>query len=54
MEYRMKKEQRETFKRIAFRYLSGEISIFLLDIYFVAEIQNDIVRTIKELSDLIR
>tara|TARA_A100001011_G_scaffold215771_1_gene223715 strand:- start:531 stop:800 length:270 start_codon:yes stop_codon:yes gene_type:complete len=40
--------------RVSFRYLSGERSLVLLDIDFDAENQNDIVRTVKKLSDLMR
>ena len=38
--------------RVSFRYLSNEKSVVLLDIDFDAENQDDIVRTIKKLSDL--
>ena len=40
--------------RVSFRYLSNEKSVVLLDIDFDAENQDDIVRTIKKLSDLMR
>ena len=40
--------------RVSFRYLSGERSVVLLDIDFDAEYQDDIVRTIRKLSDLMR
>ena len=40
--------------RVSFRYLSGERSVVLLDIDFDAENQDDIVRTVKKLSDLMR
>ncbi len=39
---------------VSFRYLSGERSVVLLDIDFDAENQDDIVRTVKKLSDLMR
>ena len=39
---------------VSFRYLFGERSVVLLDIDFDAEIQDDIVRTVKKLSDLMR
>ena len=38
--------------RVSFRYLSNEKSVVLLDIDFDAENRDDIVRTIKKLSDL--
>jgi hypothetical protein len=40
--------------RVSFRYLSGERSVVLLDIDFDAENQDDIVRTVKKLSNLMR
>ena len=40
--------------RVSFRYLSGERSLVLLDIDFDAKYQDDIKRTLKKLSDLMR
>ena len=35
------------------KYISGERSVFLLDIYFDADNQEEIIRTVKRLSELI-
>ena len=49
-----RKSKGRLLKRVSFRYLSGERSVVLLDIDFDAENQDDIVRTVKKLSDLMR
>ena len=54
MECRRKEKQRKTFNKSLLRYLSGERSVVLLDIDFDADYQDNIVRTVKKLSDLIR
>ena len=43
-------KQRKAFN--SFRYLTGERSVVLLEIDFDADNQDDIVRTVKKLSDL--
>ena len=40
--------------RVSFRYLTGERSVVLLDFDFDVQNQDDIVRTVKKLSDLMR
>tara|TARA_B100001093_G_scaffold232387_1_gene222791 strand:+ start:35 stop:553 length:519 start_codon:yes stop_codon:yes gene_type:complete len=40
--------------RVSFRYLSGERSVVLLEIDFDADNQDNILRTVKKLSDLMR
>ena len=40
--------------RVSFRYLTGERSVVLLEIDFDADNQDDIVRTVKKISDLMR
>ena len=47
-----RKSKGRLLTRVSFRYLTGERSVVLLDIDFDAENQDDIVRTIKKLSDL--
>ena len=49
-----RKSKGRLLTRVSFRYLSGERSVVLLDIDFDAEYQDDIVRTIRKLSDLMR
>ena len=49
-----RKSKGRLLTRVSFRYLSGERSVILLDIDFDAENQDDIVRTVKKLSDLMR
>jgi len=49
-----RKSKGRLLTRVSFRYLSGERSVVLLDIDFDAENQDDIVRTVKKLSDLMR
>ena len=49
-----RKSRGRLFTRVSFNYLSGERSVVLLDIDFDAENQDDIVRTVKKLSDLMR
>ena len=49
-----RKSKGRLLTRVSFRYLSGERSVVLLDIDFDAENQDDIVRTVKKLSELIR
>ena len=52
MEIGRKKDKWRLLTRVSFRYLFGERSVVLLDIDFDAENQDDIVRTVKRLSDL--
>ena len=40
--------------KVSFRYLTGERSVVFLGIDFDADNQDEIVRTIKKLSDLLR
>ena len=49
-----RKSKGRLLTRVSFRYLTGERSVVLLDIDFDAENQDDIVRTVKKLSDLMR
>ena len=49
-----RKSKGRLLTRVSFRYLSGERSVVLIDIDFDAENQDDIVRTVKKLSDLMR
>ena len=49
----MKKKGR-LLPRVSFRYLTSKRSVVLLEIDFDADIQDDIVRTFKKLSDLMR
>ena len=49
-----RKSKGRLLTRVSFRYLNGERSVVLLDIDFDAEIQDDIVRTVKKLSGLMR
>ena len=49
-----RKSKGRLLTRVSFRYLSGERSVVLLDIDFNAEYQDDIVRTVRKLSDLMR
>ena len=44
----------KTLTKVSFRYLTGKRSVVLLDIDFEANNQDDIVRTVKKLSDLMR
>ena len=48
-----RKNKGRLLKRVSFRYLTVERSEVLLDIYFNVENQDDIVRIIKKLEDLI-
>ena len=48
-----RKSKDRFLKRGSFRYFSGERSVVLLDIDFDAEYQDDIVRVVKKLSELI-
>ena len=49
-----RKSKGRLLTRVSFRYLSGERSVVLLDIDFNAEYQDDIVRTVRKLSYLMR
>ena len=49
-----RKSKGRLLTRVSYRYLSGERSVVLLDIDFNAEYQDDIVRTVRKLSDLMR
>ena len=49
-----RKSKGRLLTRVSFRYLFGERSVVLLDIDFNAEYQDDIVRTVRKLSDLMR
>ena len=46
--------KRRYLTRVSFRYISGERSVVLLDIDFEADNQDEIVRTLKRLSELMR
>ena len=54
VEFGRKKSKGRLLTRVSFRYLTGERSVVLLDIDFDAENQDEIVRTVKKLSDLMR
>ena len=47
-----RKSKRRYLTRVSFRYISGERSVVLLDIDFEADNQDEIVRTVKRLSEL--
>ena len=47
-----RKSKGRLLTRVSFRYLTGERSVVLLDIVFNVENQDDIVRTVKKLSNL--
>ena len=49
-----RQSKRRYLTRVTFRYLSGERSVVLLDIDFDADNQDEIVRTVKRLSELMR
>ena len=49
-----RKSKRRNLTRVSFRYISGERSVVLLDIDFEADNQDEIVRTVKRLSELMR
>ena len=49
-----RKSKGRLLTRVSFRYLSGERSVVLLDIDFNAEYQDDIVRTVRKISELMR
>ena len=49
-----RKSKGRLLTRVSFRYLTGERSVVLLDIDFNIENQDDIVRTVKKLSNLMR
>ena len=49
-----RKSKGRLLTRVSFRYLSGERSVVLLDIDFDADNQDDILRIVKKLSDLMR
>ena len=49
-----RKSKGKLLTRVSFSYLSGERSVVLLDIDFNAEYQDDIVRTLRKLSYLMR
>ena len=49
-----RKSKGRIFTRVPLRYLTNERSVVLLEIDFDADNQNDIVRTVKKLSDLMR
>ena len=49
-----RQSKRKYLTRVSFRYLSGERSVVLLDIDFDADNQDEIVRTVKRLSELMR
>ena len=49
-----RKSKGSLLTRVSFRYLTGERSVVLLEIDFDADNQDDIVRTVKKLSDLMR
>ena len=49
-----RKSKRRYLTRVSFRYISGERSVVLLDIDFDADNQDEIVRTVKRLSELMR
>ena len=47
-----RKSKGRLLTRVSFRYLTGERSVVLLDIDFDVENQDDVVRTVKKLSNL--
>ena len=49
-----RKSKGRILTRVSFRYLSGERTLFLLDIDFDAEYQDYIMRTVRKLSELMR
>ena len=49
-----RKSKGRLLTRVSFRYLTGERSVVLLEIDFDVDNQDDIVRTVKKLSDLMR
>ena len=49
-----RKSKGRLLTRVSFRYLTGERSVVLLEIDFDADNQDDILRTVKKLSDLMR
>ena len=49
-----RKSKRRYLTRVSFRYISGERSVVLLDIDFDADNQDEIIRTVKRLSELMR
>ena len=49
-----RKSKGRLLTRVSFRYLTGERSVVLLEIDFDADNQDDIVRTVKKLSNLMR
>ena len=49
-----RKSKGRLLTRVSFRYLTGERSVVLLEIDFYADNQDDIMRTVKKLSDLMR
>ena len=49
-----RKSKGRLLTRVSFRYLTGERSVVLLEIDYDVENQDDIVRTAKKLSDLMR
>ena len=49
-----RKSKGRLFTRVSFRYLTGERSVVLLEIDFDVENQDDIVRTVKKISNLMR
>ena len=49
-----RKSKGRLLTRVSFRYLTGERSVVLLEIDFDAENQDEIMRTVKKLSDLMR
>ena len=49
-----RKSKRRYLTKVSFRYISGERSVVLLDIDFEADNQDEIVRTVKRLSELMR
>ena len=49
-----RKSKGRLLTRVSFRYLTGERSVVLLEIDFDVDNQDDIVRTVKKLSDHMR
>ena len=49
-----RKSKRRYLTKVSLRYISGERSVVLLDIDFEADNQDEIVRTVKRLSELMR
>ena len=47
-----RKSKGRLLTRVSFRYLTGERSVVLLDIDFEADNQDEIVRTVKRLSEI--